>query len=44
MAGDYYESLHEAETRCVLCLFQLLVKAKPWFVLFLFSKQNKTED
>lgn len=44
MARDYYESLHEAETRCVLCLLQLLLRAKPWFVLFLFFKQNKTED
>lgn len=43
MARDHYESLREAETRCVLSSLQILLKAKPWIVLVLFFKQNRID-
>lgn len=43
MAGDHYESLREAETRCVFSSLQILLRAKPWLVLVLFFKQNRID-
>lgn len=43
IAGDNYESLREAETRCVFSSFQILLRAKPWLVLVLFFKQNRID-
>lgn len=42
MAKDYYESLREAESRCVLGSLQPLLRAKPCFV-FRFFKQQRTD-
>lgn len=43
MARDHYESLREAETRCVFSSLQILLRAKPWIVLVLLFKQNRID-